>query len=73
LDLKERSFRIWGDQIKDNTYPVSRRVGHVACMGKMRNANVLIGRSERKRQLGRCRDKWEDSIKNGSYRNRLGG
>lgn len=48
--------------------PVSRRVGHEACMGKMRN-NVSVGRSGWKRY----KDTWEDIIKNKSYRNRLGG
>jgi len=39
-------------------------MGHVARMGEMRNAyKVLVGKPEWKRQLGRCRRKWEDNIR----------
>ncbi|KAJ4442157.1 hypothetical protein ANN_12023 [Periplaneta americana] len=45
----------------------SRRLrwpGHVAHMGKSRNAyKVLVGRPEGKRPLGRPRHRWEDNIK----------
>ncbi|KAJ4431717.1 hypothetical protein ANN_20319 [Periplaneta americana] len=45
----------------------SRRLrwpGHVARMGKSRNAyRVLVGRPEGKRPLGRPRRRWEDNIK----------
>jgi hypothetical protein len=39
-------------------------VGHVARVGEMRNAyNILVGKSERKRPLGRHRHRWEDNIR----------
>jgi hypothetical protein len=45
----------------------SRRVrwaGHVARMGKKRNAyRILVGKPEGKRQLGRPRRRWVDNIK----------
>jgi hypothetical protein len=38
--------------------------GHAESMGKMRNAyEILVGKSERKRPLGRPRRRWEDNIK----------
>jgi hypothetical protein len=38
--------------------------GHVARMGEMRNAyNILIGKPEGKRSLGRPRRRWEDNIR----------
>jgi hypothetical protein len=41
-----------------------RRVGHVACMGEMRNANrILFRKSEGKRPIGRTRGRWEDNIR----------
>jgi hypothetical protein len=41
-----------------------RWAGHVACMGDGRGAyRVLVGRSDGKRPLGRCRHRWEDNIK----------
>jgi hypothetical protein len=41
-----------------------RWVGHVARMGKKRNAyRILVGKSEGKRPLGRPRRKWMDNIK----------
>jgi hypothetical protein len=41
-----------------------RWVVHVARMGKARGVyNVLVGRSEGKRLLGRLRCRWEDNIK----------
>jgi hypothetical protein len=40
-----------------------RWVGHVACMGEMRNAyNILFRKRERKRPLGRPRHIWEGNI-----------
>jgi hypothetical protein len=37
---------------------------HVACMGEMRNAyNIVVGKPEGKRSLGRPRHRWEDNIK----------
>jgi len=37
---------------------------HVACMGEMRNAyEILVGKPERKRPLGRSRRGWEDNIR----------
>jgi hypothetical protein len=41
-----------------------RWVGHVTRMEKKRNAyRILVGKPERKRQLGRPRYRWEDNIK----------
>jgi hypothetical protein len=38
--------------------------GHVACMGEMRNVyNILVGKPEVKRSLGRSRYKWENNIR----------
>jgi hypothetical protein len=40
-----------------------RWAGHVAFMGEVRGAyNILVGRPEGRRPLGRPRRKWEDSI-----------
>jgi hypothetical protein len=39
------------------------RPGHVAYMEEMRNAyNILVGKPERKRPLGRPRRRWEDNF-----------
>jgi hypothetical protein len=41
-----------------------RWTGHVACIGKNRNAySVLVGKPEEKRPLGRHRRRLEDNIK----------
>jgi hypothetical protein len=41
-----------------------RWAGHVACMGEVRGAyNILVGRSEGRRPLGRLKRRWEDNIK----------
>jgi len=41
-----------------------RKVGHVARMGEGRGVyRVLVGKPERKRQLGRSRGRWENNIK----------
>jgi hypothetical protein len=40
-----------------------RWVGHVAWIGEMKNAYILVGKSERKRPLGRPRRIWEDKIR----------
>jgi hypothetical protein len=41
-----------------------RWAGHVARMGEVRGANnVLVGRPEGRRPLGRPRRRWEDNIK----------
>jgi hypothetical protein len=41
-----------------------RWVGHVASMGEVRGAyNILVGRPEGRRSLGRPRRRWEDNIK----------
>jgi hypothetical protein len=38
--------------------------GHVARMGEVRGAyNILVGRPEGRRRLGRPRCRWEDNIK----------
>jgi hypothetical protein len=39
-------------------------VGHVACMGGMRNAfRIMVAKPDGKSQLGRSRRRWEDNIK----------
>jgi hypothetical protein len=41
-----------------------RWAGHVVHMGEVRGAyNMLVGRPERRRPLGRPRCRWEDNIK----------
>jgi hypothetical protein len=41
-----------------------RRAGHVARMGEKRNTyRILVGKPERKRQLGRPRRRWVNNIK----------
>jgi hypothetical protein len=41
-----------------------RWTGHVARMGEMRNAyNILVGKPEGKRRLGRPRRRWKNNIK----------
>jgi hypothetical protein len=41
-----------------------RWAGHVACMEEVRGAyNILVGRPEGRRPLGRPRRRWEDNIK----------
>jgi hypothetical protein len=41
-----------------------RWAGHVACMGEVRGAyNILVGKPEGRRPLGRPRCGWEDNIK----------
>jgi hypothetical protein len=41
-----------------------RWVGHVTCMGEVRGAyNILVGKPEGRRPLGRPRHIWEDNIK----------
>jgi hypothetical protein len=41
-----------------------RWAGHVALMGEVRGTyNILVGRPEGRRQLGRPRRRWEDNIK----------
>jgi hypothetical protein len=43
-------------------------------MGEKRNTyRLLVGKPEGKRPLGRPRRRWVDNIKNGSFRDRLGG
>jgi len=38
--------------------------GHSACMGDMRKAyNILFGKPDGKRLLGRRRHRWEDNIR----------
>jgi len=40
-----------------------RWAGHVAHMGEIRNAyNILVGKPEGKRPLGRPRHRWKDNI-----------
>jgi PAS domain-containing protein len=40
-----------------------RWVRHVARMGEVRGAYILVGRPEGRRPLGRPRSRWEDNIK----------
>jgi hypothetical protein len=41
-----------------------RWAGHVARIGEVRGVyNILIGKPEGRRPLGRCRHRWEDNIK----------
>jgi hypothetical protein len=43
-----------------------RWVGHVACMGEIRNAyNILVGKPEGKKPHGRHRHKWEYNVRMG--------
>jgi hypothetical protein len=47
-----------GDQAKED------EMGHVACMGVMRNAHkILVGKPEVKRPLRIPRRRWKDNIK----------
>jgi hypothetical protein len=39
-----------------------RWVGHVARIGEVRNAYILVGKLEGRRPLGRPRRRWEDNI-----------
>jgi hypothetical protein len=46
------------------TSTVEHMAGHVARMGEVRGVyNILVGRSEERRPLGRPRRRWEDNIK----------
>ena len=61
-------FRLFKNKINPNYLYCLSGVGgrgrDVACMGDRRGAyRVLIGNSERKKQLGRPRSKLEDNIK----------
>jgi hypothetical protein len=50
-----------------------RRAGHVAHLREMRNTyNIMVGKSERKRPLGRPRRRCEDNIKMGLREIRVG-
>jgi hypothetical protein len=50
-----------------------RWVGHVARMGEKRNAyRILVGKPEGKRLLRRPRRRWEDNIRIGLKRDRIG-
>jgi hypothetical protein len=40
-----------------------RWVGHVARLGEVRGAYILVGRPEERRPLGTPRHRWEDNIK----------
>jgi hypothetical protein len=41
-----------------------RWVGHIARMREMRNVyNILVGKPERKRPLGRYKHRWKDDIR----------
>jgi hypothetical protein len=44
--------------------PIMRWVGHVACMGDRRGAyQILVGRPEGNKPLGKLRHKWKDNIR----------
>jgi hypothetical protein len=46
-----------------NIIRVMRLVGHVACIGEMRNAyKILVGKPHGKRSLGRFGHRWDDII-----------
>jgi hypothetical protein len=50
-----------------------RRVEHVACMGKMKNAYIiLVWKPEGRRQLGRHRGRWQNNIRMGLREIRFG-
>jgi hypothetical protein len=50
-----------------------RYLGHVACMGGNRNAyRILVGKPEGMIALTIVRREWEDNIKTGLKRNRMG-
>jgi hypothetical protein len=41
-----------------------RWAGRIACMGEMRNAyNILVGKPEERRLLGRSRSRWEGKVR----------
>jgi len=41
-----------------------RWAGHVARMGEMRNVyNILVGKPEERRSLGKHRRRWDDNIR----------
>jgi hypothetical protein len=40
-----------------------RWVGHVAHMGEINAYSILVGKSERKKPLGRLSHGWEDNIR----------
>jgi hypothetical protein len=73
--LKEYPFPCRGDRDPHNMYASPnitkviksksmRWVENVERMGKMRNIyNILVGKTEGKRPLGRSRRKWENNIK----------
>jgi hypothetical protein len=49
-----------------------RWAGHVARMGRTRNAyRILVGKPEGKRPIGRRRRRWVDNIKYISWRDRM--
>jgi len=42
----------------------TRRAGHIACMGQMRNVyKILVRKPKWNRTLGRLRRRWEDNIR----------
>jgi hypothetical protein len=64
LDLRGRNWWETGEDCIMRSFIIRMRwTEHVACMGEMRNAyNILVGKPERKRLLGRPTRKWEDNI-----------
>jgi hypothetical protein len=54
--------RIFGPK-RDEVTGGWRWAGHVVCMGEVRGSyNILVGRPEGRRPLGRPRHRWEDNI-----------
>jgi hypothetical protein len=54
----------WSSKIRIIKSRRMRWAGHVARMGEKRNVyRLLVGKPERKRQLGRPRYRWIDNIK----------
>jgi hypothetical protein len=62
LDLKRKKWWESGEDCIMRSF--TRRVRHIACMGEMRNAyNILVGKPEGKRPLGRPRHRWEGNVR----------
>jgi hypothetical protein len=61
-EVTEEWRKLHNEELRD-LYSSPRWAGHVARMGKKRNAyRLLLGKSEGKRPLGRPRRRWVDNI-----------